>query len=348
MIAAVYRGPRNIEVSRSWPVPPVGPGDVLVGVRYTAVCGGDLRVFKYGDARISDGRILGHEIAGDIVEVGSSVSRLEPGQRVAIAPNFFCGSCVFCAQGKTNHCTKFSAGLGIIADGGFAEYVLIPEVAVSSGNVVPLPDSVSYEDGALIEPLSCVLTAVTRLHPGPGDFCVVFGAGPMGLLHMKLLKLYGVDKVAVVDTHEERLRRAEVLGADIIVNSAREDVSAVVSRETRGLGANIVVTARSSGEAQVKALEIAGSSGRVCFFAGVPQQNQVPLNPNLIHYKSLAVVGSTRSTNWDFRKCLSFVAGQRIVVRDLVTGVFPLVEIGEAFRRAATGDELKVLIDPCS
>ncbi|MGB9858646.1 MAG: zinc-dependent dehydrogenase [Moorellaceae bacterium] len=336
MKKAVYRGRENIEVVES-PVPDVGPHEVLLRVKYCAICGTDVRIYHHGHFKIPPGseRVLGHEIVGEIAEVGSEVVGLSPGMRVAVAPNIGCGQCQVCIQGWNQLCPSYEA-FGISLDGGFEEYMKIIAPAVRQGNIVKIPDGVSYEEAVLVEPLSCVYNGVEAVDIRAGDVVVIIGAGPIGLLHVQLAKLEGAAKVILSETVEERLREGVRYGADVLVNPSREELKAVILRETEGRGADVVITACSIPAVQQQALELAGVQGRINLFGGLPRgQEMVPLNTNLIHYKQLKVTATTGSNHYQFRRALQLIAAGRIEVKTLIDRIYPLEDIEEAFRRVA-------------
>lgn len=350
MIAAVFHGPGDIRIE-TVPTPEVGPGDVLVRVRAAAVCGTDLRIFASGfskpDAGGSErGRILGHELAGDIEEVGSEVTGFSPGDRVTVAPNIGCGTCAQCVRGLDHLCPDYKA-IGVSLDGGFAEYVLFPREAVAHGNVCRVPEGVSYEEAAVNEALACCYNGFQACRTEPGDTVVVIGAGPIGALHLLLSKLAGAEDVIVSDVVEERLASMESLGADLTVNAARRDLADAVKDRTRGRGADVVIVACSSGEAQQQALELAATGGRVNFFGGLPRgKEKVALNTNLIHYKQLLVTGTTRSSIHQFRKTLDMLASGRLDIKPVITARVTLNEVETVFRGARDVKALKTVVLP--
>lgn len=347
MKAAVYMGPGNMEIT-DVPDPHPGKGDMVLKVECAAVCGTDVRIYRNGHKMIPAGtrRILGHEIAGTIVEVGDEVDGYLPGERVTVAPNFFCGACEMCARGATHHCTRYGAGLGIIADGGFATHVLIPAVAVRTGNVINIPDEMTFEEAALIEPLSCVYNGLSLLSVGATDVVLIFGAGPIGLMHAALVKVAGARLVIVADIVDARLEVARALGADCTVNPLNHDIVERVRELTEGHGADVVITACGSAEAQAQALEVAAVFGRVSFFAGLPGGGKCEVDTNLIHYKQLMVTGSTRSTNHHFRVCMDLAARKRLDLASLVSSRVPLAELMSALDATARSGGLKTLVYP--
>ncbi len=327
------------------PVPDIAPDEVLVKVRCAAICGTDVRMVKNGAKGIDAEHplIIGHEIAGDIAETGPDVDpHYRIGMRVAVEPNIGCGLCDDCISGNTHMCRDYRA-LGIHLDGGFAEYVRIPGPLIRAGNLIPIDDSVSYDAAAIAEPLSCVWNGSSQCRIRPGDFVVVIGAGPIGVMHAMLAKMAGAAKVFVSDIAENRL--AQAVSVDPSFIPVFSDVEEVVASETGGHGADVVITACPVPEAQQKALRMAANYGRICFFGGLPADRQeVPLNTNLIHYKQLVVTGTTRASLRQFKECLGFISAGILNVEPIVTGVFSIDELMSGFERAMAAEGLKNVI----
>jgi threonine dehydrogenase-like Zn-dependent dehydrogenase len=328
------------------PTPTAGPGDVVVAVRAASICGTDRRIAANGHFKLPEGtpRVLGHEFAGDIVEVGSEVTRYRVGDRVSVTPNVGCGHCEFCRLGENNMCPDYEA-FGITLDGGFAEYVLIPEFAIARGNVFLLPDSVSYRSAALVEPLSCCYSAIRRLDVGPEATVLVMGAGPIGVCHVMLSKLFGAKKIIVSNTRPPRLDFAGAAGADVLVNLGERDLAEVVAEETGGRGVDVVLTCVSKPEVQTQAVELLATHGRVNFFAGLGTPQLVPIDTNRLHYKALNLTGTTGSSNSDYLTSLGFVGDGRIDLEALVTRSFGIEEIADALAYAGSGTGMKAMIE---
>lgn len=344
MKAAYYYEPKVLKVE-DVNIPRITDDEILVKMRASAVCGTDLRIFNYGHFKIQPGerRVLGHEIAGDIAEVGKNVKGFTPGMRVAMPPNIGCGICPMCIQGYNQLCPDYDA-FGISLDGGFEEYIRIPQSAIARGNIIGIPDNMSYIEAALTEPFSCTYNAFQAIDTRPGDVVLIIGAGPIGACHVMLNKLAGA-KVIVADISPERLIEIQKFGADVVINSAQENIAARMAEETRGCGPDVVVTACSIPSVQGLALELAGRRGRVCFFGGMPKgKEEVTLNTNHIHYKELKVVATTGSSITDYYKSLQIVASGMTKLADIGTASFTIDQTLEAFEYAASGKGMKALI----
>ena len=249
-----------------------------------------------------------------------------------------------CARGLPNMCPDYTA-FGITLDGAHAEYVRIPSAAIVQGSVIPLPDSLSFEEAALLEPLSCVVNGNRASRIELGDTVVIFGAGPIGLLHLFLAQLSGAASVIVADVQLARLETAARLGATRTVHSGEENVLERVRKETRSRGADVVITACSVAAVQEQAIELLAPLGRACFFGGLPKDgSRVAIDTNLIHYKQLLVTGVTGGAPHDFRTALDLVASGRVDVRQVISHTVLAARMAEAFQMAMREDALKVVI----
>jgi L-iditol 2-dehydrogenase len=346
MRAAVYHGIGDIRL-REIPEPHPNVGEALLRVNAAGICGTDLRIFLSGHHRISKGdlRVLGHEVVGEIVEVGEGVN-LASGERVVVAPNIGCGSCPMCASGWANLCPDYEA-FGVTLDGGFEEYMLITAKAIQQGNVVVIPSSVSDQVAVLAEPLSCCINGQEAVEVSAGDAVLIMGAGPVGLIHLVLAKVKGAEQVIVSEPIIERLQSAQAFGADALIDPKNEDLYQAVREATGGSGADVIISATSSPEAQQQALELVRPLGRINYFGGLPPGvHQVCLKTNLIHYKQVVVTGTTGSNVRHFRAAVDLIVTGRIQLEDLISQVLPLERIWEGFKGSGSGDELRILVDP--
>jgi len=347
MRAALFYGIGDIRYEEV-PQPRPGAGEALLRVGAAGICGTDLRIFANGHHRIPPGtrRILGHELAGEIVEVGSGVSGLRPGMRVGIAPNMGCGTCAQCVSGWTNLCRDYAA-FGISLDGGFAESMLITADAIRQGNVSPIPDSTPYPAAALAEPLSCCFNGQEAVGLGRDDVVLIVGAGPIGLMHLLLARFSGARTVIVSEVSDVRLKQAAEHGADVTVNPEREDLKAAVMEASGGQGASVVIVAASARRAQEQALDLAARQGRINFFGGLPKDRPwIQIDSNLIHYKQLVVTGTTGSNVRQYRSALNLIAQGRLSVESLVSARLPFDQLYEGIQRSQSGQELRIVVEP--
>ncbi|GAA2372896.1 zinc-dependent dehydrogenase [Streptomyces cuspidosporus] len=344
MKAAVLHRPGELTVEEV-PEPTVGDDELLVRVRAASICGTDLRILKHGHFKIPDGqrRVLGHEVAGDVVAVGPRVTGFREGTRVSVTPNVGCGRCDMCRHGYNNMCPDYEA-FGISIDGGFQELLRVPGFAVQRGNVFQLPDGLSYAEAALVEPFSCCYSGQRVLRVGPEDVVVIAGAGPIGAFHLLLGKLAGARKVIISNRSRPRLDLAARLGADVCVSVREQDLAEVVREHTDGRGADVVITAVSDPQVQAQAVDLLAAHGRLNYFAGLGAARTIPVDTNTVHYKGLTLTGTTGSTNGDYGRCLRLVGERRVELAPLVSEVFPLTKIHDAFAYAASGAGMKAMV----
>jgi threonine dehydrogenase-like Zn-dependent dehydrogenase len=345
MLAATYSQDDGFRV-QDVPEPRIGPDETLLRVRATSICGTDIKIARHGHRKLKNGQriVLGHEFVGEICQVGAVVNGLATGTRVGVAPNAGCGRCAACIRGQSNYCPEYTA-FGIDRDGSHAQFVRIPQQFIAQGNLVPLPETISDEDGCLLEPLSCVVNGVRVSQVGLGSSVVIFGAGPIGLLHLKVCRLAGASLVIVVDPRDDRLELARQLGCDVAIHPQRDDTRARVWQETDNAGADVVITACPVAQVQSEAVALLAPFGRLCLFGGLPQADiPVPLDTNAIHYQNLVVTGSTGGSLLDYKIALKLVAGKRIQPAQIVSDVYPLARLEQAYQVALAGAAGKVLI----
>jgi L-iditol 2-dehydrogenase len=337
--ALVYRGPDDLRVEDR-PVPDPGRGEALLRVRACGICGTDLRIASGGHRAYPEGtvRVPGHEIAGTLAAVGDGVDLAE-GATAFVAPNVGCGRCPPCRAGRINLCSTPRA-LGITDDGGLAEFVLLDAQFVAQGNVLVVEDDADMAALALVEPLACALRGTTACRIGDGDVVVIFGAGPVGLMHLQLARLRNPARVIVSEPSRARRAEAERFGADLAV--APDDLADAVEE-----GADVLITAAPAPTAQQQALELAAPGGRVNFFGGLPRDSsRVELDTNLIHYRELVVTGTTANTTDDCRAALELLLSRAVDTASLIGGRHPLGEAAAAFDAARSGELMKVVVEP--
>jgi len=325
--------------------PVVGPDDALVKVRACAVCGSDIRIFHYGNNRVHPPQILGHESSGEIVAVGERVTGFKPGDRVAIGSDVPCGECAVCKAGFGNNCI-INYAMGYQFPGSFAEYVLLNKTMLGFGPVHKIPDSMTWDEGALAEPLACVLNAVEFAGIKLGDTVVIMGAGPIGCMIIPVAFMSGATKVIVINRSPGRLDFAKKVGADVVICSSEEDQVSRVLEETEGQGADVIFTANPSPGSHVDALKMAKNRGRVNLFGGLPAGTTVEIETNLIHYKELIVTGAHGSVPRHHRQAIDLIASGKLDIKAFVSHHFPLDDINEAFRVAEGKEGLRVIVTP--
>lgn len=346
MIAATYTQGGGFHVEEV-PVPEIGEDELLVEVKAASICGTDLRIVRNGHRKLHDGQriVLGHEFAGVVARAGRRTAGFREGDRVGVAPNMGCGQCGMCARGLPNMCPDYTA-FGITLDGAHTRYVRVPHAALAQGSVMPLPEAMSFQHACLIEPFSCVVNASRAVRMEPGDVALVFGAGPIGLMHVMLANLCGASWVICADLQPARLKLGAELGATSAIDPSKEDVREHVMAATGGRGADVVITACSVAAVQEQALGLLAPLGRLCLFGGLPKDgSHVRFDTNLIHYRQLVVTGVTGGAPRDFRTALAMVAAGRVPIDRVVSHRFPMSDLAAAYEAAMGADAMKVVVE---
>ena len=346
MQALVYHGPHDLRLEERPRLEP-GPGEAVLRVAACGICGTDLRILAGAHRAYPPGtrRVPGHEIAGILTACGSGVT-LPEGMAAFIAPNIGCGLCRQCKAGRINLCLQPRA-LGITHDGAFAEQVLLPADLIAQGNVLPAPDGHDLGAIALVEPLACVLRGSRACAIGAGDLILIQGAGPIGLLHLRVARLRGPRAIVMSEPNRERRAQAQLWGADYVVDPATEDLGALIAHLSDGAGADVIIVAAPAAQAQEQAIGLAARGGRINFFGGLPKDHsRISIDANLIHYHELIVTGTTANTTEDCRAALALVTSGQIDTSSLISARYPLAESAAAFAAAASGQALKVILEP--
>ena len=343
MKACVFHGPRDVRVEEV-EMPKAGRGEVVLRVLRCAVCGTDKRIYMYGQKNVRPPAITGHEIVGRVHEIGAGVNGLKKGRKVLLASVVGCGKCIYCKRGQLNLCDTFTA-IGYEHAGGFAEYVKVPARAVAQGNIIPIPEAMNPDYAALIEPLSCCLNGQEYLCPQKGERALVFGAGPIGLMHAAILKSKGCRPVCVADVSPERLDfvRKLKLGTPILTGN---DAVSDILKATNGEMFDIIVTACSDKRAQENALKLARKKARISFFAGVPKDDPIlALDANLVHYREISIFGAFASNLRHMKQAAEMIMKGALPAAKFVTQKFRLDEIHKAYETIESGRGIKIVID---
>ncbi len=330
MKAAVIQKLGSIEVQEV-PTPAPAAGEVLLKVEACALCGTDQRVLK-GEKPV-DVPIVGHEIVGSVVSVGTGVSGIETGQRFAVQTVIGCGDCPMCAVHRENLCENKFKAIGYQWNGGFAEYMIMPKKGVDQGCLIPIPDEMPADVGTLLEPLSCCVNGMRCIPLENCEHAVIFGGGIIGVLNGLVAKARGTKTVTIMDISQERLDLHKSLGLpfDNYVNSGANDPVAWVNENTGGRGVDAVVVAASVPQLVPLGMQVLARDGHLSIFAGMPKSNPVlPIDLNLIHYPELHIHGANSSVQRDYIEARDFLASGKIDGTQLVTHTFSLDDFNEA------------------
>ena len=292
---------------------------------------------------------MGHEVAGEVVEVGAeALGGFKVGDRVQSIAAVPCGECHECRKGWMEVCQN-QTSVGYQYDGGFAEYMIVPEQVLKVDGLNLIPDGVGYDEASAAEPFACAINAQEQLGIEEGDFTVVFGAGPIGCMHIRIARgVHKVGPVVLVDINDERLQMsADAVQPEYVINSAREDVVAKVLELTGGRGADVVITATPANITQEQAISMAARNGRISFFGGLPKNDPfIRCDSNLVHYRQLHLHGANGSAPDHNKRALQYIATGQVPVKDLITRHIPLDDVLEAFGIVARGEAIKVTVEP--
>jgi len=326
-------------------IPDPSENEILIKVKACAICGTDIKVFHHGHKHIVFPRITGHEVSGIVEKVGKNVKEYKEGDRVAVAPAIPCGRCYYCRKGQQTMCEHLKA-IGYHYDGGFAEYMLVPENAVLNGCVNKIPDTLSFELACLAEPLACVINGQILSRIEVGDIILILGAGPIGILHSLLAKVNGAGKVILADISEERIKEAEFTGC-YLINMNKTDIYEEVKKITDGHMADRVIVAVGSKQAQEISLKLVAKRGSINFFGGLPKEAPyIQFDSNLLHYGEFFVVGTHGSTPLQNKIAIELLSTGRINIEKLITHKLPLEKIKDGFEIVENKKGMKVLIMP--
>jgi L-iditol 2-dehydrogenase len=339
MRVAMYYNNRDVRLEEM-PTPQIGPGELLVKVIASGICGSDvMEWYRIKKAPL----VLGHEIAGEIVEVGEDVERYKVGDRVFVSHHIPCNTCRYCLNGQhtvceTLHTTNYDPG-------GFAEYLRVPRLNVDRG-VFLLPDEVSYEEGAFVEPLACVVRGQRVARLQPGQTVLVLGSGISGLLHIALARALGAGRIVATDVNEYRLQAAQRFGADVVIH-AQEDAPAHLRQANEDRLADLVIVCTGAFSAFLQALQSVDRGGTVLFFAPTEPGVDLPVPVNDFWRNGITLMPSYGNSPLDAVVAIELIRARRVPVGEMITHRLSLAETGLGFQLVAeAGESIKVIIEP--
>jgi len=341
-----FYAPEDVRIEDA-PEPECGPDEVKLRVRNCSTCGTDVKIFHNGHQNLSPPRIIGHEIAGEVVEVGADVSGWSVGDRAQVIAAVPCGECYECRKGWMAVCEN-QTSIGYQYDGGFAEYMIVPRQVLKVDGLNRIPDNIGFDEASAAEPFACAINAQELIQVGDGDTVVVFGAGPIGCIHIRLARANGASRVFLIDVNAERLKMsADAVKPDEVINGSEVDVVERVKELTDGRGADVVITATAANVAQEQAIRMAARRGRISFFGGLPKTNPIiACDSNLVHYRELMIMGANGSAPSHNKRALEYIASGEVPVKDLITVHLPLDRVLDAFDIVAEGAAIKVTVEP--
>ncbi|HET7026624.1 MAG TPA: galactitol-1-phosphate 5-dehydrogenase [Candidatus Limnocylindrales bacterium] len=338
MRALVFEGPWQMPV-RKRPEPEAGPGEVVVAIRAAGICGSDVHGYVGTTGRRRPGVVMGHEAAGEVVAIGPDVISVERGARVAVRSVLPCGACEACANGATNICPN-RRGLGMQIDGAYADAVVVPEAMV-----LPIPDAMSYEQAATIEPLAVALHAVNVTPLEAGSSVVIIGAGAIGLLCLLAVRLRESGPIVMTDRSTHRLALANRLGADVAIAAGRRTASDEIRAAAGSDGADVVIEAVGISATAAQSIVVARAGAHVTWVGNSDPRVEIPMQELVT--RELVVRGAYAFTH-EFEDACELLANGRIDVTPLIEHVAPLEDGPDLFRALGEGrfDAAKVILEP--
>ena len=348
MLALRFYAPEDLRLE-DVPEPTCGTDEVKIRVKNCSTCGTDVKIRKNGHQNLTPPRIIGHEIAGEVVEVGSGVAGdWKPGDRVQVIAAVPCGKCHECRKGWMAVCQN-QTSVGYQYDGGFAEYMIVPREVLAVDGMNRIPDGVGFAEASAAEPFACAINAQEQLGIEPGDDVVIFGAGPIGCMHVRIARgVHGAGRIILVDINSERLKvSADAVQPDVVINASEVNIVEEILKLTGGRGADVVITATPANITQEQAVSMAARNGRISFFGGLPKTNPtITLDSNLVHYRQLHIHGANGSAPEHNRRALDYIASGEVPVADLITRRIRLRDVMDAFGIVERGEAIKVTVEP--
>lgn len=340
MRVAMYYSNKDIRVEEV-PTPKIGPGELLLRVEASGICGSDvMEWYRIKRAPL----VLGHEVAGEVVEVGEGVDRYKQGDRIAASHHVPCNKCRYCLSGHHTVCdtlrsTNFDPG-------GFAEYVRLPAINVGCG-VYPIPDEVSFEEATLTEPLACVLRAQRMAGLQPGETVLVIGSGISGLLHIQLARAMDAGPIVATDISEARLEAASAFGAGAVIHAGK-DIPSELRRVNDGWLADKVFVCTGAKTANMQALESVERGGTVLFFAPTDPGVTLPIAVNELFFRNdVTLTTSYAGSPEDHITAMELIRAGRVNAKKMITNRFGLSETGKGFQLVAEAQQsIKVIVEP--
>ena len=342
MKAAIVEGSSNIEI-KNLVKPPLGPDEILVKMHACGICGSDVeKVFgEYGQPSMK----LGHEPAGIITEIGSEISDLSVGDRVFTHHHVACyaDDCHECNHGNETMCKKYYESN--LEPCGLADEYVVPGWNVKHGGVLKIPDSMSFEEAAMIEPLACCIRAWNKFTHKPNDSIAILGVGPTGIMHALLAKFYGFKEVFCLDLNDYRLDFAKKLETTTIHSDDINASEIIESKLQHPFGVDVVIVATSNLKALQDAVTFVRKGGIIVMF-GVPSKGaKIDLDMSKVYSKGITIVNSYAASDLDTRDALDKISSKKINVEQLITHKYNLTECQKAFEHAKSGENtMKIII----
>lgn len=343
MKAAMMYGPNDVRVEEI--AKPVCPTDGLIlKIMAVGLCGSDIRNLTSDSRKGEYPFIYGHEIVGIVDEIGKAQVKYKIGDRLFLFPGTYCMECDDCISGHSENCTNVEKG--IAGTGGFAQYVAVSARKIELGGIYEIPEHVSFEAASLGEPLTSVYACLENVNVGYNDTLVIMGAGPIGCFMSQLAKLRGVQRVIMVDINDVRLDMSKEFGVDDIINSSLEDPIKAVMNLTNQKGADIVISANPSNQAQAQSIFMVKKGGIVVYFGGVPKGSLTEIDANYVHYNNIWIKGHFGASYIQSKKAFELAISDIFPTEKFITHLLPLEEINKGIQLTKSGVAIKVVLLP--
>lgn len=338
MLAAVTYGAEDTRIEEV-DVPAIKADEILIAVKRCGICGTDPHIYR-GHFPVPLPLIQGHEFSGEVVETGESVKTVRIGDRVTADINISCGKCFFCRMGQKLFCKEI-VQIGVHINGAFAEYIKVPE-----SNVYKLPNDMSWEEAAYIEPLACVIRGQDRASITIGSTVAIIGAGPMGLVHAQLAKMNGASKVIISEMNQTRIEKARQLGIDHVIDASQIDPVQAVYDLTEQRGADFVIEAVGAVPTYQQAFQMVRRGGTLVTYGAAPAHAVMEIKPFEIYSKELTIVGSYAGTYDTWIKAINLISSKRFKPADIISNTVPLSRVVDGIKEAMNNkDTIKIMVD---
>jgi len=339
MKVAMYYNNNDIRIEEM-PIPKINDNELLIKVQTCGICGSD--VMEWYRLKKAP-RVLGHEMSGDIVKVGKNIKKFKVGDRIFVSHHIPCNTCNYCQNDQhticdTLHSTNFYPG-------GFAEFLRVPEINLDCG-VFILPKELSYEEGAFIEPLACVVRGLRIAGIKSGQNVLIIGSGVAGLLNIKLAKAMGANRIFATDINDFRLKKAKEIGADVVIH-AKENVPEQIKKHNNGKLADLVILCVGAPSAASQSMKSVAAGGTILFFAPTEPGVEISFPLFDLWNKQVKIVSTYAGAPRDIDEAIDLIKTKKIKVTDLITHRFPLNEAEKGFKLTAQAtNSIKIIIEP--
>jgi L-iditol 2-dehydrogenase len=345
-------GKKNIQLKET-NVPKLKNGEILLKVESCAICGSDVKIFFHGNKRVNPGQIIGHEIAGTVIETkGKNLHKFKVGDRLAVGADVPCGKkiCKYCNSEQANCCDKNYA-IGHQFEGGFTDYMILNKLTLNFGPVVKFKKNISFDEAAIAEPLACCINGFETVNYNKKkEVILILGAGPIGFLLASLGKYYNKNsKIILADYTVTRLNFAKKKIKNLItINLKKEELIKKILQITNNNLCDYIFTANNSIRSQIDAIKVVAKKGVINFFGGLPHNSKdtLKIDSNIIHYKEAIITGSHGSTPSQHKKAIELISKKKINVKPLITHIYSLKNIKLGYKKAISGNAMKVVIKP--